>query len=133
MEQFDGIVIGTNSAGGALAGRCADEGLHVALVEAALWGPRASNWTCVPSSLVRSGDVSPRPTATGRELGLTGHIDVQAALAQRDYVTSKWHDEGQLPWLKEHKITLVSGSGRLDGRQTISSAKERRNRGPRRP
>jgi pyruvate/2-oxoglutarate dehydrogenase complex dihydrolipoamide dehydrogenase (E3) component len=89
----------------------------VALVEAALWGPRASNWTCVPSSLVRSGDVSPRPTATGRELGLTGHIDVQAALAQRDYVTSKWHDEGQLPWLKEHKITLVSGSGRLDGRQ----------------
>jgi hypothetical protein len=69
----------------------------------------------------------------GASEAVTGHIDVQAALAQRDYVTRNWHDEGQLPWLKEHKITLVSGSGRLDGKQTISSAKERLNPGPRRP
>ncbi len=55
---------------------------------------------------------------------MTGHIDVQAALAQRDYLTSNWDDEGQLPWLKEHKITLVRGSGRLDGKQTIVVERE---------
>ena len=55
----------------------------------------------------------------GASEAVTGRIDVEAALAHRDYMTSNWHDEGQLPWLDEHKITLVRGSGRIDGERMV--------------
>jgi pyruvate/2-oxoglutarate dehydrogenase complex dihydrolipoamide dehydrogenase (E3) component len=42
MEQFDVIVIGAGPAGSALAGRCADGALHVALVERQLIGSECS-------------------------------------------------------------------------------------------
>jgi len=35
--------------------------------------------------------------APGAAEAITGPIDVAAALAQRDYMTSSWDDSGQLP------------------------------------
>jgi dihydrolipoamide dehydrogenase len=46
-------------------------------------------------------------------------FDVVAAFAQRDYMTSSWHDEGQLPWLSDRDIELVRGTGRLDGVRAV--------------
>ena len=37
-------------------------------------------------------------------------------------MTSSWDDSGQLPWLEEHDITLVRGSGRLDGARLVTVA-----------
>ena len=126
MEEFDVIVVGAGPAGEVIAGRCADGGLRVALVERELVGGECSYWACVPSkTLIRPGDViAATRRVPGASEAVTGPIDVDAALAQRDYMTSNWHDEGQLPWLNEHKITLVRGRGRLDGERTVVVERE---------
>ena len=122
MEEFDVIVVGAGPAGEVIAGRCADGGLRVALVERELVGGECSYWACIPSkTLIRPGDViAAARRAPGAAEAVTGQIDVAAALAQRDYMTSNWHDEGQVPWLNEHKITLVRGTGRLEGERTVA-------------
>ena len=46
-------------------------------------------------------------------------IDVAAAFAQRDYMTSSWSDAGQIPWLDSKGIVLVRGGGRLAGTKVV--------------
>jgi pyruvate/2-oxoglutarate dehydrogenase complex dihydrolipoamide dehydrogenase (E3) component len=59
--------------------------------------------------------------APGAAEAVTGTLDVTAALARRDYMTSNWHDDGQLPWLDEKGITLVRGTGRLAGERVVEA------------
>lgn|GEM_PF-6997974 len=61
MDDFDVVVIGAGPAGEALAGRCSDGGLSVALVERELVGGECSFWGCIPSkTMIRPGTCSPR-------------------------------------------------------------------------
>jgi len=121
-EEFDVVVIGAGPPGENAAGRAIDRGFSVAIVEERLVGGECTFYGCVPSkTLLRPGDVlAAARRVPGAAEAITGELDVAAALAQRDYMTSSWDDEvSQTPWLDEKGIELVRGRGRLAGERRV--------------
>src|SRR4051812_33310451 len=120
-DEFDVVVLGAGPTGENAAGRAADNGLRVAIVERELVGGECSYWGCIPSkTLLRPGDlIAAARRAPGAAEAITGPIDVAAALAQRDYMTSSWDDSGQLPWLESKNIAFLRGHGRLVGERRV--------------
>ncbi len=121
FTTYDVIVIGAGPAGENAADYARQRGLTAAIIEAELVGGECSYWGCMPSKALL------RPTealAAARRVpaaaaAITGEVDVEKVLRNRDAFTSNWEDKGQVDWLEGAGVELHRGHGRLVGEKVV--------------
>ena len=121
MRTFDVVVIGAGPAGEVAAGRLAQRGQSVAIVEDRLVGGECSFWACMPSkALLRPYEaLAEARRVPGAAEAAQGELDVAAVLARRDEIIHDLDDSVQLPWLEDRGVALVRGAGVLAGERRV--------------
>jgi pyruvate/2-oxoglutarate dehydrogenase complex dihydrolipoamide dehydrogenase (E3) component len=118
---FDVIVIGAGPTGENVADRAVKGGLTAVIVESNLAGGECSYTACIPSKVLlrSSAALESARRVEGAKQAITRPLDAAAVLARRTSFTDSWNDASQVEWLKNAKVSLVRGQGRLAGERTV--------------
>jgi dihydrolipoamide dehydrogenase len=121
-REFEAVVVGAGPAGEVCAGRLAEGGLSVALVEQELIGGECSYYACMPSkALLRPGELLAEiDRVPGVREMVGGELDPEIVLRRRDEVIHDRDDSSQLPWLESRGIELVRGRATFAGERTLT-------------
>jgi dihydrolipoamide dehydrogenase len=124
MPDYDLAVIGAGPGGYVAAIRAAQLGLRTAIIEKEAVGGLCLNWGCIPSkALLHAAEVA-NLARRGPEFGVTYSdlkLDMSVAIDRSRDVVAKFV-AGVETLLKQNKVTLISGTGRLTGTNTVSIA-----------
>ncbi|HZI92418.1 MAG TPA: NAD(P)/FAD-dependent oxidoreductase [Thermoleophilaceae bacterium] len=118
-DRYDAVVIGAGPGGSGAAGRLADAGCKVAMVEDELVGGECPFWACIPSkALLRPVEaVGSSRHVAGVEARVASVEDV---LDYRDYMNSGLDDTGKAKAFADRGVDVVRGRGRLDGPDQVA-------------
>ncbi|OBB19040.1 mercuric reductase [Mycobacteriaceae bacterium 1482268.1] len=121
-EKFDAIVVGAGQAGPPLAGRLAQAGQKVAVIERKLVGGTCVNTGCIPTKTLVASAHAAHTARRGAEYGVgTGDVSVDMAKvkARKDEIMLG-DRSGVESWLEGmDNCTLVRGHARFVDPQTI--------------
>jgi len=123
-REFDAIVIGAGPSGEVAAGRLAEGGLEVALVERELVGGECSFYACMPSkALLRPAELLAEvERVPGLPVG--DALDVERVLERRDEVIHDLDDSVQMPWIESRGIELFRGIAEITGERAVMVGEE---------
>jgi len=126
--HFDAIVIGAGQAGPSLAGRLAQSGRKVAIIERKLFGGTCVNTGCTPTkTLIASAYVAHKArTAKSYGIDVAGPVvaDMKALKARKDSVLLKSRN-GVESWLRGmENCTVFTGHAHFESSTTIRVGEE---------
>jgi dihydrolipoamide dehydrogenase len=120
-HNADLVVLGGGSGGYACALRAAELGMSVVLVERDKLGGTCLHWGCIPTkALLHAAEVADA-ARDGEKIGIQSSvsgIDMAGVNAYKDGVVSRLY-KGLQGLVKSRKITLVDGTGRFEGPNTV--------------
>ncbi len=125
-QQFDLIVLGGGPGGYVTAIRAAQLGMKTVVVEREHLGGICLNWGCIPTkALLRTSEIY-HHLHNLKAYGLAAdniRFDL-AAVVKRSRDVAKQLSGGVAHLLKKNKVTVVMGSGKLAGKNTVSVSAE---------
>lgn len=127
-KQFDAIIVGAGQAGPSLAGRLAQTGRKVAIVERKLFGGTCVNTGCTPTKAIIASAYVAHKARTSGEYGIDvqGEItaDLKAIKARKDSILLKSRNNIE-SWLRGmENCTVYTGHARFESPTELRIAED---------
>src|SRR5450631_224917 len=128
-DSFDALIIGTGQAGPSLAGRLADRGMTVAVVERKLFGGTCVNTGCIPTKTMVASAYTAHMARRAADFGVNIDgaitVDMKRVKARKDEISGQSRT-GVERWLKGMKnCTVFEGAARFESPLEVSVGERR--------